>query len=476
MKNFKLYIMVFLLIGSIGSVHSIETSSSTMQDFDPLVDTNITIDIIAIRSLEEFDNHLSNADFFIKIFINNVKYTSEIWHDTSYIYETPFSVTTDVPDNEEYVLIKIQLWEWNSDENLLCDIGNTSCEVNLNYSIKNGHWIGDDQLKDPSGYGRLNGCDDGSIYERQFDCELWFDIHQNDYDNDSLPYWVEVHSYDTDPTSNNLGEDIDNDQLPIEYEHKWGLNPYIPEDHFQNDEDCDSLTTYEEYLTKEYRTDPYRKDVLIEYDFMATNPTGEENIVPLDTDDLLKNPFHRRNINIHVNRDETIPFNEDVGIQEVFDIYDTYYLHNNPDNWRRSVFHYGLFVNECTPPGYGFSGDVAPYWGYIPGTNGFVISCRQMERSSIRDSNTLAYTFGSAIMHEMGHNFGIRSGNPPGCDNRGCIYPWRISFWLYWNYKSCMNYRYTYKIFDYSDGSHGARDFNDWNAIDLTYFEIPEEA
>jgi len=76
-------------------------------------------------------------------------------------------------------------------------------------------------------------------------------------------------------------------------------------------------------------------------------------------------------------------------------------------------------------------------------------------------------------MHEMGHNFGIRGGNPPGCDNRGCIYPWRLGFWLYWNYKSCMNYRYTYKIFDYSDGSHGIRDFDDWKEIDLTYFEIP---
>ena len=290
-----------------------------------------------------------------------------------------------------------------------------------------------------------------------------------------IPYWLETNIYHTDPTVDNTGEDADQDLLPIEYEYFWGFDPFTSEQHTLNDYDNDSLTTYEEYLTKSYGTDPYRQDVLIEYDFMEAGPNGDENIVPVHADDLLKNPFHRRNIVFHVNRDEMIPFDEDIGIQEVFDAYNKYFIHNDPDNWKRSVFHYGLFANECTPPGYGFSGDVSPYWGYIPGTNGFVISCRQMERSSIRDSNTLAYTFGSAIMHEMGHNFGIRNGNPPGCDNRGCIYPWRLSFWLYWNYKSLMNYRYTYKIFDYSDGSHGNRDFNDWAEINLTYFEIPEE-
>jgi hypothetical protein len=74
-------------------------------------------------------------------------------------------------------------------------------------------------------------------------------------------------------------------------------------------------------------------------------------------------------------------------------------------------------------------------------------------------------------MHEMGHNFGIRFGTPLGCDNRRAIYPWHVSYWLFKNYKSLMNYRYTYFIFDYSDGSHGIRDFDDWDYIDLTYFE-----
>ena len=36
-----------------------------------------------------------------------------------------------------------------------------------------------------------------------------------------------------------------------------------------------------------------------------------------------------------------------------------------------------------------------------------------------------------------------------------------------------MNYYYIYdkKLVDYSDGSHGPGDFNDWELFDLTYFQ-----
>ncbi len=469
MKIATIILVQMLLLSGAGLIEASLLDKKIIEDFDPIVDINITFEILAIRALYEINN-LSEADFFAKVFINNQEFISETWNDAKYVYDPRFLVTVDVPDDQEFVTIKIELWNSNV-KNLICDIGNEDDFVELQYSIKTGRWTGDDQLEDLSGYGRLCGCDDESIYGNEKDCELWFNIYQNDYDHDSIPYWQEIYSYNTNPMIDNSEEDFDNDSLPIKYEHKWGFDPFVYEDHMNEDYDQDSLTTYEEYLTKDYQTDPYRKDVLIEYDFMEDTPTGEKNVVPLEADDFLKNPFHRRNIIIHIERDETIPFDSNVGIQEVFDIYNEYYLHNNPDNWRRSVFHYGLFVSKCFPPGYGFSGDVEPFMGYGPGTNGFIISCRQMEKSSIRDSNTLAYTMGSAIMHEMGHNFGLRNGNPPGCDNRGCIWPWRIDFWLYWNYNSCMNYRYTYKIFDYSDGSHGWNDYNDWENIDLKYFE-----
>jgi hypothetical protein len=50
-------------------------------------------------------------------------------------------------------------------------------------------------------------------------------------------------------------------------------------------------------------------------------------------------------------------------------------------------------------------------------------------------------------------------------------YPWQPMYYVYRNYKSIMNYRYTYKIFDYSDGINGFLDNDDWGTLDLSYFE-----
>jgi hypothetical protein len=110
----------------------------------------------------------------------------------------------------------------------------------------------------------------------------------------------------------------------------------------------------------------------------------------------------------------------------------------------------------------------------MPGTNSFVISSSHMEEKKTKRillNQTLEYLYGSAIMHEMGHNFGIRFGKPFGCDNWFGKYPWQIFFWLILNYKSIMNYQYTYRIFNYSDGTHGWGDYDDWGNIDLAYFE-----
>ena len=41
----------------------------------------------------------------------------------------------------------------------------------------------------------------------------------------------------------------------------------------------------------------------------------------------------------------------------------------------------------------------------------------------------------------------------------------------YRNYKSSMSYYYKYKIFTFSDGSHGRGDFDDWGHQDLSFFK-----
>ena len=469
---------VLLLFSSIGFVNAF-ASISDISDFDPLVDINLTLDILCIRGLEE---EIDDEDPVLKmnIEINEQSFQSQIWDHQKYINDPQFSITTDVPDDEEIVTIHMELIDTSTGEDIICDIGNQNKDVTITYNIKTGHWNGDDSLYDISGYGRLCGCDDGSIYTNEMDYEIWFSITQTDYDLDQIPYWTEVNKYGTDPEISNLGEDYDDDGIPIEWEDNWGYDPLIADNHPILDDDNDSISNYEEFLTASYRSDPFRKDIFLEIDWMEEGPNGEISEYPLRARELLKNPFHRRNYVFHVdlgeeNGGELIPFKEKTESEEVRQIYEEYFTHNGEFAWRRGIFHYAMFVNFCIPRGYGFSGDTSNS-GYGPGTNSFIVCSNLMEdkNSSWKFTDKpLEYFYGSVTMHEMGHNFGIRGGNPGGCDNFFAKYPWQIQFWIYRTYVSLMNYQYTYYHFDYSDGTNGWNDFDDWSAIDLSYFEYP---
>ncbi|UCF12704.1 MAG: hypothetical protein JSW06_00200, partial [Thermoplasmatales archaeon] len=142
-----------------------EKQTSNLTDFDPLVDVEVTVEIQQIRAFDKSDEQLSiipfypifvkreyidkesDPDFYVKVLINNEESTSDTWHDTKYIYDPQFSAILDVPDDEEFVTVKIQLWDWNDNGDVLCDIGNEKDDVELTYSIKTGHWTGDDQLE-----------------------------------------------------------------------------------------------------------------------------------------------------------------------------------------------------------------------------------------------------------------------------------------------------------------------------------------
>jgi len=479
---FLVFILTF--ISTISSKLLIDNNhiNNIVLDYDPLVDINITVDILAIRALDKIDL-FSDPDFFIILIINDIEFKSPIWQDKNYLYNC-YTVNVDVPDDTKIVNVIIQLWDNDGFKNKLCDINkypnknNSGLDIHLNYDISIGRWSGDNNIMDITGYGRVCGSMDGSIYKNEYDCELWFNIYQNDYDNDGLPYWIETNVYNTDPTIDNTGQDVDSDGIPIEWEHRFGFNPLIWEDHENIDPDLDSLNDIEEFLTYNFGSDPFRKDVFLEIDYMQES-NGEVKYVSDYALELVKNPFHRRNIVFHfdtgqLNGGEIIPYDPESKFSEVLEIWNNYFLHNNPNDWRRSVFHYLVFVHNQTPSGFAFSGDVPPYWGYIPGTNSFVLANTLIEKKSKIPFKTTDYIIASLIMHEMGHNFGIRFGEPFGCDNRMTSTPFRIGWYIWRNYKSVMNYRYSYFILDYSDGSHGKRDYDDWENIDLTYFEKPK--
>lgn len=434
------------------------------EDLDPLVDLEVTVEIQAIRSLEKFElanpktleviDWFSDPDFYVKVIINNQEFVSDTWHDTKYIYNPNFFPTLDVPDEEEFVNVKIQLFDSNSFGDRLCDISANGKDVELTYSLKTGHWTGDDKLSDSSGYGRLNGCADGSMYKLQRDCELWFNIYQNDYDGDGIPYWTEVNVYGTDPEIDNTGEDVDDDDIPIEWEWKWGYDPINKENHFYMDPDSDGLTNLEEYYVSQWGSDPLREDVFIELDYMEESPSGVKSTLYEGADELLSTAFNRFDKIFHIDDGqmggggEIIPFDERINRDDLDLIYWEYFLHEDDDNWRRGVFRYSVIAYDPGGAGYNFR------------RGAFVVGSNYVKDKVVRNfPRAQAISWASVYMHEMGHTFDLRN---PGVDNP--------NFWQYLNYKSCMKYAYTYRLVDYSDGSR-INDFNDWAEMDLKHFQ-----
>jgi hypothetical protein len=493
-KKLTLIISISMILLSIISVNGIETNKQKITNINSTSDIELTVEIQKIRSLEKEDPQVnakeeidtsSDPDFYLKIYINNEEFTSEIWHNTKYIYNPEFTPSTNIPTNEEYINIKIQLWDYADEHNTdrLCDIsgdtGNSddSYDIELIYNIKTGHWTGDDfpnsdlQGYDPSGYGRLNGCDDGTIYTIDRDCELWFDIYQNDEDGDKIPDWIETNVYGTDPEVDNTGDDIDDDGVPIEWEHKWGYDPLTADNHASLDPDNDGINNVEEYLTSQWFSDPYRRDLFVELDQMEDGPNGETSRLPEGSKEILYTAYDRNNVVYHLDDgswgegsgSDMIPFDPVTECSwgehdELDQLYEQYYLENNQNEWRKGVFHYGIVIYQSSIVN-----------GNMFGSNRYQISAKGMEEKY----NSLPWldrdiVYASAYMHEMGHTLSFW---PVPGHNGQAYWPWQIGWWMARPYKSCMNYGYMYTTVDYSDGSRSINDYNDWERMDLTSFQ-----
>jgi hypothetical protein len=484
-------LMIFMSISANSS--KLSMTNESVSDFDPLVDITVNVEIQQLRFLEDKGNtppktrfllglqnlfsssSLSNheiindeSNFYVKIFINNQQFTSPIWNNQRSVYNIDWIASYNVPDDVEFVEIKIQLWNSKPENNILYDISpdyegvEDMYDAEIEYSIKTGHWNGDDYLKDPSGYGRLSGCDDGTVYDEDRDSELWFDIYQNDYDNDNIPYWTEVNVYQTDPEVSDTG-DPDNDDIPVEWEYKWGYHPFNEENHKFSDEDEDSIDNVEEYLTSEWFSDPFRKDVFVEMDIMEEGPNGEITELPEGAKELIKNAFDRQNVVYHLDDGEMgghelLPFQDVSGWGDCRDMYEEYFLHGNESIWKRGVFHYGLVVYNSYPTGYIFR------------DNAYQIGYKNLNDEK---SNNIFFggrdiVFGSAYMHELGHTFNFR---PIPGHNQMSSSPFKIGYWLNRPYKSIMNYAWMYHFVDYSNGTGRSPDLNDWARIDYDSFE-----
>jgi len=262
---------------------------------------------------------------------------------------------------------------------------------------------------------------------------------------------------------------VDGDGILIEWEDKWGYNPLVWENFSSMDPDKDGLTNIQEWQQSEWFSDPFRKDIFIEVDNMA-DKHGDSYKLPEKSKQLLYSSFTNHNIMMHIDDGsmggggEEIPYKEKITYHETNEIYWKYFLHENMTNERKGAFHYVIFCSygAITRGGYSFQA--------LDNLDGFVLAIQYIRDWRVRESQRELST-ASLFMHELGHNLGLFEYTFGGIDNESCNMPWHAGWWKYANYKSCLNYRYSFSLVDYSDGSRGANDYDDWGNIDLTFFK-----
>jgi parallel beta-helix repeat protein len=266
------------------------------------------------------------------------------------------------------------------------------------------------------------------------------------------------------------GNDTDNDLVPDWWEEKWGYNPLIWDDHKNIDTDLDGLNNIEECYTDNLNSSPEIRDIFIEYDWMeSSSPNISANRPTLELSNQLIEVFAEHNINLHLDRGnlgggEMVPYISEFSMSDLRDMYWDYFLENDLNNPRKGIFHW-CFISDYGPhpgmPGFAVVG-----WDHL---DSFEISAKRLDEEHITKSR--GYVIASITMHELGHNLGLFVDDYLGIDNDVAFLPFALEILRIKNYKSCMNYLYTYWILDYSDGSNGRNDFDDWGNLDLTFFK-----
>jgi len=185
--------------------------------------------------------------------------------------------------------------------------------------------------------------------------------------------------------------------------------------------------------------------------------------------------FKDKNINLHVDHGdvgggEEVKYQSNFSYADLRDIYWNYFLHGDLNNPRKGVFHYCI-INDWGPgPGFAFIG-----WD---GLDSFDISAQELTQNQPSKERNILIVGGS--IHELGHTLGLTVDDHQGNDNQIATWIFSKQWWKYRQYKSCMNYWYTYRILGFSDGSHGPYDFDDWSHMDLsffkkTHFDLPDQ-
>jgi hypothetical protein len=340
--------------------------------------------------------------------------------------------------------------------------------IQVTYDFRTGRWHGaSDSFNDSDGYGHYVGEN----------YEIWFNIYQTDKDGDRIPYWTEVNILNTSPEIDDTHLDPDKDGIPTIWEWKWGYNPHKFDNHSTLDPEQDGLDNIEEYKMEKYFADPVKQDIFIESDGMEKGGLFDWNhYFWLESQQVVIERFAQHGINVYI--DAGWPGGPVNGGGEKLKYYETisqdsgmvlqFYRHHFSDE-RKGIFRYLIIGKNA---GFCHPAEFNRYDTMALGTNRIKYMMNRLAFTTRKQRLALA----AGVMHELGHSLGIGPWNVGGNDNLSYI-EGRAAKNVYlekWgDYKSVMNYYYIWKydIVDYSDGSHGPNDVNDWELFDLTAFQ-----
>lgn len=352
-------------------------------------------------------------------------------------------------------------------------------QIHLTYCYRTGRWTGDNYFGHPDGYGHYIGEN----------YEIWFDIGQTCYANDGIPYWVKVNILGLDPLIDYSDKDLDDDGIPVDWEWRWGYNPFESDDFDYLDPDIDGLTNVDEYKLRKYFADPFKPDMYVEVDGMKKGSWFDwDHEIYDETIQVITEHFARHGINVYMDNgwpgtpanaggemlDHVITIDQDSGMQNRF------YKHHFPDE-RKGLFRYLII---CDGGGHSYPSESYRMDTQIIGTNRRMVLTSRMaftERQQILSLTSL-------VSHELGHSLGLSLWTFQGVDNYtiysqggllDTIRTKRAYAEVWGGYESCMNYMYATgsEVVTYSDGSNGPpHDQNDWEHLYLPYFKLEADA
>jgi hypothetical protein len=345
----------------------------------------------------------------------------------------------------------------------------------VTYDFRTGRWTGDDSFNDSDGYGHYNG----SNYE------IWFSLTQTSDDGDIIPWWVETNILGTDPECDDSHLDPDNDGIPTEWEWKWGYDPLKPDNHTTLDPDHDGLQNTEEYFMEKWLADPYHMEIYLEVDYMDQTPKklfnrdgwdGWIHTFYYESQQMIIERFNEHGISVHIDDGrmggggDILPFGRGGGAyQQETGVVSGFY-HNNFDDDRKGIFRYIVIAyggGWCHPQ------DENHYYDCICVPHNRQFNINQLSLALSERTKRIGQAV--QVLHELGHSLGFLLTHCGGVDNTTNRHPDDPDYpWL--DYVSAMNYDYfMLRYFDYSDGSNGKYDEDDWGTLDLTFFQVPSD-